>query len=241
MFDKTIGKGGYSEWTAREGTGLNRFTKAGETSSEVLLTPAPTAITEAGTPFNVDAMNNIDDTLVQLSNLNIITDIATIPTSGTGVYYASSATGAPVSGYVMYEYKGEAAAGVLIAKPLSANVGQVWERRRYGSAWTTKWMLVSGLTTMSVDTEYIVSTDNAGTSIYAIKRTFTISNGLYGQVVNVPAWTTILDVALAVNSRSSPNASNWYSANAYVSPMVMIQRESSTGTDSGIITVWYTK
>ena len=47
-------------WLPREGTNLNKFTKSGETASSVILTNAPDAITQAGTPITADAMNNIE-------------------------------------------------------------------------------------------------------------------------------------------------------------------------------------
>ena len=48
------------EWVPREGTNLNKFTKSGETATSVILTNAPDAITQAGTPFAAAAMNNIE-------------------------------------------------------------------------------------------------------------------------------------------------------------------------------------
>ena len=48
-------------WKARAGTNLNKFTKSSETASSVILENAPDAITEAGTPFTADAMQNIEN------------------------------------------------------------------------------------------------------------------------------------------------------------------------------------
>ena len=47
-------------WQAREGTGLNKFTKTGETTGYVYLTNAPDSVTVAGTPFTVDWMNELE-------------------------------------------------------------------------------------------------------------------------------------------------------------------------------------
>jgi hypothetical protein len=47
-------------WQARQGTGLNRFVKSGETAAEVTLVNAPTGITQAGTPFSVENMNHLE-------------------------------------------------------------------------------------------------------------------------------------------------------------------------------------
>ena len=47
-------------WTAREGSGLNKYTKSGETLSEVTLINSPDSITVAGTPFTVARMNHIE-------------------------------------------------------------------------------------------------------------------------------------------------------------------------------------
>jgi hypothetical protein len=48
-------------WKSRAGTNLNRFTKSGETASEVILTNAPTAVTDPGTAFTADRMNSIEN------------------------------------------------------------------------------------------------------------------------------------------------------------------------------------
>jgi len=48
-------------WKARQGTNLNRFEKEQETAKSAILRNAPTAVTEPGTPFSVENMNNIED------------------------------------------------------------------------------------------------------------------------------------------------------------------------------------
>jgi hypothetical protein len=50
-----------TEWKARQGTGLNRFTKSQETGMSVVLTNAPEDITEPGTSFTAERMNHIED------------------------------------------------------------------------------------------------------------------------------------------------------------------------------------
>lgn len=47
-------------WVARQGTGLNKFTNSG-TSTNLILSPNPDTITQSGTPFSADWMNNIEN------------------------------------------------------------------------------------------------------------------------------------------------------------------------------------
>src|SRR5574344_866618 len=47
-------------WIPRLGSNLNRFTKANETSKSVDLTRAPEIVTQAGTPFSTDIMNEME-------------------------------------------------------------------------------------------------------------------------------------------------------------------------------------
>ena len=47
-------------WKARQGVNLNRFSKSQETSRSVILTNAPDAVTDPGTQFSADHMNNIE-------------------------------------------------------------------------------------------------------------------------------------------------------------------------------------
>lgn len=47
-------------WTAREGVNLNKYTKASETTSSVILTNTPDDITVAGTPFSAANMEQMD-------------------------------------------------------------------------------------------------------------------------------------------------------------------------------------
>src|SRR5574344_2543676 len=47
-------------WVPRLGSNLNRFTKANETSTSVDLTNAPEIVTQAGTPFSTDIMNEME-------------------------------------------------------------------------------------------------------------------------------------------------------------------------------------
>jgi hypothetical protein len=49
-----------TEWTARQGTGLNRFIKTQETEDAVNLTNEPLTVTNPGTPFSEENMNHIE-------------------------------------------------------------------------------------------------------------------------------------------------------------------------------------
>jgi hypothetical protein len=53
MYEKT-------EWKARKGSNLNRFEKSQETNRSVILTNAPSSVTEPGTPFSANNMNKIE-------------------------------------------------------------------------------------------------------------------------------------------------------------------------------------
>src|SRR5574344_1109959 len=48
-------------WIPRIGSNLNRFTKANETATSVDLTNAPEIVTQAGTPFSTDIMNEMEE------------------------------------------------------------------------------------------------------------------------------------------------------------------------------------
>jgi hypothetical protein len=48
-------------WKNRQGTGLNRFIKSGETTNAVYLENEPDSITEPGTNFSSEAMNHIEE------------------------------------------------------------------------------------------------------------------------------------------------------------------------------------
>jgi hypothetical protein len=49
-----------TEWKARQGTNLNKFTKSQETAESVILTNTPDSVTEPGTPFTAENMNKIE-------------------------------------------------------------------------------------------------------------------------------------------------------------------------------------
>ncbi|MCL2272402.1 MAG: hypothetical protein FWC19_06340 [Treponema sp.] len=49
-----------TEWKARRGTNLNKFRKTEETDEYVILENVPDVITESGTPFSPENMNNIE-------------------------------------------------------------------------------------------------------------------------------------------------------------------------------------
>src|SRR5574344_2006221 len=48
-------------WIPRLGTNLNRYTKANETANSVDLVNAPEAVTQAGTPFSTNIMNEMEE------------------------------------------------------------------------------------------------------------------------------------------------------------------------------------
>src|SRR5574344_577006 len=48
-------------WIPRIGSNLNRFTKANETATSVDLTNAPEIVTQAGTPFSTNIMNEMEE------------------------------------------------------------------------------------------------------------------------------------------------------------------------------------
>ena len=49
-----------TEWKARQGVNLNKFTKSQETAGSVILTNTPDAVTEPGTPFSTENLNKIE-------------------------------------------------------------------------------------------------------------------------------------------------------------------------------------
>jgi len=60
MYDKT-------SWKARQGSGLNKFIKSGETGNVVYLDNAPDSITEPGTPFTAENMNHIEEGIAEVT------------------------------------------------------------------------------------------------------------------------------------------------------------------------------
>jgi hypothetical protein len=78
-----------TNWLAKVGTGLNRFLKSDEDTTHVTLSPDPTGISQAGTPFTVDNMNHIEDGIYDahypefteaetLQNINSLESIGTL-------------------------------------------------------------------------------------------------------------------------------------------------------------------
>jgi len=57
-----------TSWKARHGTGLNKFTETERSGNTVVLTNTPDSISEPGTPFSVDNMNNIEDGIYRAHN-----------------------------------------------------------------------------------------------------------------------------------------------------------------------------
>ncbi|MDR0455944.1 MAG: hypothetical protein LBH20_04570 [Treponema sp.] len=54
-----------TDWQARQGATLNKFTKSDETADSVVLVNAPDSITVPGTPFNPENMNHIEEGIAQ--------------------------------------------------------------------------------------------------------------------------------------------------------------------------------
>lgn len=54
-----------TDWKARQGSGLNRFIKSGETENVVYLENAPDFITDPGTLFTPENMNHIEEGIAQ--------------------------------------------------------------------------------------------------------------------------------------------------------------------------------
>jgi len=50
-----------TDWQAREGAGLNKFTKSGETETAVYLDNTPDSVKKPGTPFTPQNMNHIEE------------------------------------------------------------------------------------------------------------------------------------------------------------------------------------
>jgi len=73
-------------WTNRQGTGLNRFRKSGETSTHVTLTNDPESITEQGIPVSIENLNKMEQGIfeaheiannkVDKINVNAVTTVA---------------------------------------------------------------------------------------------------------------------------------------------------------------------
>jgi hypothetical protein len=57
-----------TEWKARQGTGLNRFKKSGETEEFIYLDNEPDQINEPGTSFSTERMNNIENGIFNAHN-----------------------------------------------------------------------------------------------------------------------------------------------------------------------------
>lgn len=74
-------------WKPQQGTGLNKYTKSGETGSVVYLTRSPDSITDAGTPLTDAAMNNIESALISVSEK---TSSSSLKIYGTGITSTST-------------------------------------------------------------------------------------------------------------------------------------------------------
>jgi len=63
MYEKT-------NWKARKGTGLNKFTETERAGNTVVLTNTPDSVTEPGTPFSEDNMNHIEHGIFEAHEAN---------------------------------------------------------------------------------------------------------------------------------------------------------------------------
>jgi hypothetical protein len=76
-------------WKARKGTNLNKFTKSAETSTSVILTNAPDAVTDSGTPVSVENLNIMDAGIANLDTTKAplvspaLTGVPKVPSKST--------------------------------------------------------------------------------------------------------------------------------------------------------------
>lgn len=84
-------------WLARIGTGLNKFTNSGD-ATNLVLTPNPDTISQAGTPFSAVWMNAMEDGIAQAQVL----EFSGTPTgtAATGQFGIDTTTG------LLYVYDG---------------------------------------------------------------------------------------------------------------------------------------
>jgi hypothetical protein len=87
-----------NEWKARQGAGLNRFRKSGETEEFIYLDNEPDQITEPGTSFSSERMNCIEDGIYAAHN-----DISTKADKITPI----TAVTAPAAKKVAYNTQGQ--------------------------------------------------------------------------------------------------------------------------------------
>jgi len=83
-----------TNWQAREGEGLNRFLKQGESPSEVTLVNQPTSISNPGTPFSTSNMNKIEEGIYAAHKLAAFTYVV-----DSDAALAAWATDAPGNDY----------------------------------------------------------------------------------------------------------------------------------------------
>lgn len=75
-------------WKARLGAGLNKFLNSG-TLQNLILTPSPDSITQEGTPFNVDWMNELEQGVADVSVLLGTSDPTTSTVGAEGQLYVN--------------------------------------------------------------------------------------------------------------------------------------------------------
>jgi len=77
-----------TDWKSRKGKGLNKFTKSGETAGTVYLDNTPDSVTEPGTSFTTEVMNNIENGIVDAHTqlgVKASSSVALVAGSGTAV------------------------------------------------------------------------------------------------------------------------------------------------------------
>jgi hypothetical protein len=136
-----------TNWTARQGTNLNKFTKSADTATSVILVNSPDSITQAGTPFSVENMNKIEqgiydahagisalsDTLTAHSdmtetgrNLLDVLGVASIPAAMTALSARCNGTGTPnFRGLLIGDYIDGINLSAIPAEN-GGDAGQVW-------------------------------------------------------------------------------------------------------------------
>ncbi|OBZ13330.1 pyocin knob domain-containing protein [Bacillus sp. FJAT-26390] len=142
-------------WVDRAVATPNLYTKTGETASEVTLVAKPGTITQAGTPINAAAMNQLETgiqaaaanadkantTILASPNLNTLT--------ATGRYYCTTPTNLPLAGLNFYvdviNINGGTSSVYCMQVAYSGADNRIWTRRNLNGTWTA-WTQVSNET-----------------------------------------------------------------------------------------------
>jgi hypothetical protein len=162
-------------WTDRAVANPRTFTKSGETSTEVTLTQLPGTITQAGTPVNATALNNMEDGIAQAHWYAVTTNLVNV--------YSATLSPAPASLAVLV--------GVPIRLKINANasgavtininlLGAKSVKSSQGAA-ITNWKLNAIVTVVYNGTDFIIQGEGSdGTALapdLLIGKTATVLNG----------------------------------------------------------------